>query len=41
MPEHSGIAFTTPGKRVEFLEVHIQTTGHHFFSVSLINFGLG
>jgi len=27
---YSGIAFTTPGKPVEFLGMHIQTTDHHF-----------
>ena len=27
---YSGIAFTTPGKPVEFLGVHIQTTQSHF-----------
>ena len=27
---YSGIAFTTPGKPVEFLGMHIQTTDSHF-----------
>jgi hypothetical protein len=27
---YSGISFTTPGKPVEFLGVHIQTTESHF-----------
>ena len=27
---YSGIAFTTPGKPVEFLGMHIQTTHSHF-----------
>lgn len=27
---YSGISFTTPGKAVEFLGVHIQTTESHF-----------
>ena len=27
---YSGIAFTTPGKPVEFLGIHIQTTDSHF-----------
>lgn len=27
---YSGISFTTPGKTVEFLGMHIQTTERHF-----------
>lgn len=27
---YSGIAFTTPGKPVNFLGIHIQTTDSHF-----------
>ena len=27
---YSGITFTTPGKTVEFLGMHIQTTDSHF-----------
>ena len=27
---YSGITFTTPGKPVEFLGMHIQTTNSHF-----------
>jgi len=27
---YSGIGFTTPGKPVEFLGIHIQTTDSHF-----------
>jgi hypothetical protein len=27
---YSGISFTTPGKPVEFLGMHIQTTDNHF-----------
>jgi len=27
---YSGISFTTPGKPVEFLGMHIETTVHHF-----------
>ena len=27
---YSGIAFTTPGKPVEFLGLHIETTDSHF-----------
>jgi hypothetical protein len=27
---YSGISFTTPGKPVEFLGLHIQTTDNHF-----------
>ena len=27
---YSGITFTTPGKPVEFLGMHIQTTDNHF-----------
>jgi hypothetical protein len=27
---YSGITFTTPGKHVEFLGMHIQTTERHF-----------
>jgi hypothetical protein len=27
---YSGISFTTPGKPVEFLGMHIQTTDSHF-----------
>lgn len=27
---YSGITFTTPGKPVEFLGLHIQTTENHF-----------
>jgi hypothetical protein len=27
---YSGIAFSTPGKPVEFLGIHIQTTDRHF-----------
>jgi drug/metabolite transporter (DMT)-like permease len=27
---YSGISFTTPGKPVEFLGIHIQTTDSHF-----------
>jgi len=27
---YSGIAFTTPGKPVDFLGIHIQTTESHF-----------
>ncbi len=27
---YSGLSFTTPGKPVEFLGVHIQTTDSHF-----------
>jgi hypothetical protein len=27
---YSGITFTTPGKPVEFLGLHIQTTDNHF-----------
>ena len=27
---YSGIAFTTPGKPVDFLGIHIQTTDSHF-----------
>ena len=27
---YSGITFTTPGKPVEFLGIHIQTTDSHF-----------
>jgi hypothetical protein len=27
---YSGISFTTPGKPIEFLGMHIQTTNSHF-----------
>jgi hypothetical protein len=27
---YSGITFTTPGKPIEFLGMHIQTTDNHF-----------
>ena len=27
---YSGISFTTPGKPIEFLGMHIQTTDNHF-----------
>jgi hypothetical protein len=27
---YSGIAFTTPGKPVNFLGMHFETTDHHF-----------
>jgi len=27
---YSGLSFTTPGKPVEFLGMHIQTTDNHF-----------
>ena len=27
---YSGISFTTPGKPIEFLGMHIQTTNNHF-----------
>jgi hypothetical protein len=27
---YSGIAFTTPGKPVDFIGIHIQTTNSHF-----------
>jgi hypothetical protein len=27
---YSGIAFTTPGKPIDFIGIHIQTTNSHF-----------
>lgn len=27
---YSGLSFTTPGKPIEFLGLHIQTTSNHF-----------
>jgi hypothetical protein len=27
---YSGIAFTTPGKPIDFIGIHIQTTTNHF-----------
>jgi len=27
---YSGLSFTTPGKPIEFLGLHIQTTNNHF-----------
>jgi hypothetical protein len=27
---YSGLSFTTPGKPIEFLGLHIATTDHHF-----------
>jgi hypothetical protein len=29
---YSGLSFTTPGKPIEFLGLHIATTTHHFIS---------
>ena len=28
---YSGISFTTPGKPIEFLGMHMETTHNHFF----------
>jgi len=37
---YSGIAFTTPGKPIDFIGIHIQTTNSHFIPPTVGAFAL-